>query len=197
MFIRTKTAYRLELKYCSQCQTWYPRNRDHFFAWKCYGSTDGFFFKCIPCARAANYENYVRKKADRDAYTARYREEHHEQVKQKNRETSATNWAKRLVVACRSSSKARNMTPPDFDEQFVLELFTRQVGKCHWFNIPMLPTADVRDPQKPSIDRLDNARSYERDNVVLVCAAANLGRSNASQERFKAFCDSLLSRGNI
>ena len=82
----------------------------------------------------------------------------------------------------------------NLDRAFILDMFERQMGLCYWFGIPMVPTASHRDPQRPSLDRLDNARGYTKDNVVLACAVANIGRSSATIERFTEFCKLLRAK---
>jgi hypothetical protein len=49
----------------------------------------------------------------------------------------------------------------------------------------------VRDPQRPSLDRLDCAKGYTQDNVVLASQFANMGRSSISVERMSDFVSSL------
>ena len=34
-----------------------------------------------------------------------------------------------------------------------------------------------------SVDRIDNSRGYEKDNFVICCRFANLGRRNASEQQ--------------
>lgn len=73
-------------------------------------------------------------------------------------------------------------------EQDVLEQYAAQDGKCFWFGVEMIPSVGIRDPQRPSIDRLDNSRGYTPDNIVLACIAANVGRSNSDILTFASFC---------
>jgi len=51
----------------------------------------------------------------------------------------------------------------------------------------------LEDPQRPSLDKLVPEKGYVKGNVVLTCAAANMGRSNTSVERFAEFCSLLRS----
>lgn len=79
------------------------------------------------------------------------------------------------------------------DGPFIESLFEKQSGLCHWFGVPLVPCASRRDPQHPSLDRLDPSKGYTRDNVVLTCLAANAGRSDNTTERFLAFVTTLRS----
>jgi len=93
--------------------------------------------------------------------------------------------------AIRKTTALKHYEATDLDRAFLIDLFARQNGLCYWFGIPMIPSSVYRDPQRPSVDRLDNSIGYLRSNVVLACAAANIGRSSASAERFSAFCTTL------
>ncbi len=92
-----------------------------------------------------------------------------------------------LVYSANFSKKTRGLDV-DIDVDFVRSLWDKQGGLCYWFGVPMVPSTATRDPQRPSIERLDCSGGYTRGNVVLACMAANLGRSNCSAERFSEFC---------
>lgn len=85
---------------------------------------------------------------------------------------------------------------PDIDSEFILQLFEEQKGLCYWLKVPMVPSVHTRDPQRPSLDRLDCLRGYTRDNVVLCTAFANMGRRDASAERFAEFVELLTGPNN-
>lgn len=75
----------------------------------------------------------------------------------------------------------------DITKEFLKELFEKQNGLCYWFGIPLIPTAENRHPQKPSLDRVDRAKGYTQDNVVLACHAANMGRNSSTFQQFTDF----------
>jgi hypothetical protein len=79
----------------------------------------------------------------------------------------------------------------DLDASFLIELDTKQSGRCFWLGVPLQPSAEARNPLQPSVDRLDPSRGYTRDNVVLACQFANMGRSAMSADRFREFIASL------
>jgi hypothetical protein len=101
-------------------------------------------------------------------------------------------WAPRIVLGARGTAKKKKL-PFDLDTEFVLGLFEEQKGLCYWFGIPIFPNPGTRDPQRPSLDKLVPEKGYVKGNVVLTCAAANMGRSNTSVERFAEFCSLLRS----
>lgn len=75
----------------------------------------------------------------------------------------------------------------DITKEFLKELFEKQNGLCYWFGIPLVPTAENRHPQKPSLDRVDGSKGYTQDNVVLACHAANMGRNSSTFQQFTDF----------
>jgi len=58
----------------------------------------------------------------------------------------------------------------------------------------MVATENSKDPQQPSLDRLDPEKGYVKGNVVLTCLAANFGRNRTNIERFKEFVELLRKR---
>lgn len=79
----------------------------------------------------------------------------------------------------------------DIDADFVRALYEKQNGRCYWLNVPVLPSVETRGPQRPSLDRLDCAKGYTKDNVVLTCAFANIGRRDYGAEDFAKFVNAL------
>lgn len=101
-----------------------------------------------------------------------------------SRETYKTKkWAYFLLKdAERHSDK-----PILIDENFVLELFEKQNGLCYWFKVKLQPSSEPKYPWQPSLDRLDRTKGYTKDNVVLACYTANIGRNTTSAEIFNMF----------
>ena len=97
------------------------------------------------------------------------------------------NWAKRLFLHAKKHSKYDF----DIDEQFVLELYEKQNGKCFWFNVDLKPSNEAKYPWQPSLDRLDREKGYTRDNVVLACYTANIGRNTSNEATFSLFVEDL------
>jgi hypothetical protein len=81
-------------------------------------------------------------------------------------------WQNTLI----SDSKSRKLEH-NIDVDFINELFQKQNGKCFWFGVDLIPSENKKNPQQPSLDRLDNKKGYTKDNVVLCCYAANIGRN--------------------
>lgn len=80
------------------------------------------------------------------------------------------------------------ITWQDLKEQFI-----KQDGRCYWYGVELDPHTvfTTGDPSTLSVDRLDNSRGYEPDNIVITCRAANLGRGNTDVSTFIKFVESL------
>jgi len=84
------------------------------------------------------------------------------------------------------------------DLQFIIDLWNKQEGRCSVTGIKLhMPVLNVENPHQfskkyngkkmsnlrtVSIDRIDNSKGYEPDNVHLVCRFINLGRNDHSYE---------------
>lgn len=90
--------------------------------------------------------------------------------------------ASALLYSCRKSAKARGFECFLTLEQ-VVELARPMV--CSVTRLPLRWDKigdSFRNPWAPSIDRLDNSRGYQPDNVRLVCCAFNIMRSDFSDD---------------
>lgn len=116
----------------------------------------------------------------RIAYQAR-RPDVFERSKATMRKRRRENWAETLWRGSRSScvprKLAHSITPAD-----VAALWDKQAGKCFWTGVVLRPDAPPRHPLRPSLDRIDPERGYERDNIALSCLLVNLGRGPASAQ---------------
>ena len=141
-------------------------------------------------------ENYktddYRKKRKKYTQNPLYKYKRNEHNKKKYREdsnyrSSQTNikkvkkWDRTLIFSAVKSAKKRNQIC-DIDIEWVQKKYKEQNGLCFWFGIEMIPSIIPNHPQQPSLDRLDNAIGYTKDNTVLCCLFANLGRKNSSKE---------------
>lgn len=95
--------------------------------------------------------------------------------------------AKRLDSNIKNIVKSRN----NITVKNLRELKEKQNGKCYWLGVDMDFT--YKDTlRKPSLDRLDNSKGYEIDNVVLTTVFANTGRRDATTEEMKEFINKYL-----
>lgn len=98
-------------------------------------------------------------------------------------------WANILLQHSKSRNIENNLSLND-----IFELYEKQNGLCFWFKIPLKPSLHNKHPQQPSIDRLDRTKGYTKDNVVLTCYAANIGRNESDLDIWKNFIELLINK---
>ena len=98
--------------------------------------------------------------------------EHRKMEGLKQKERRVRLWQNTLIHDSKHRKLENNLTVDDINE-----MFDKQNGLCYWFKIPLIPSNHKKHPQQPSLDRLDSNKGYTKDNVVLCCYSANIGRN--------------------
>ena len=101
---------------------------------------------------------------------------------QKQKERRVRLWQNTLIHDSKHRGIENTLTVDD-----VNELYKKQNGLCYWFNIPLIPSNITKHPQQPSLDRLDRNKGYTKENVVLCCYSANIGRNETDKETWEEF----------
>jgi hypothetical protein len=151
-------------KKCSKCEIIKPIN-------DFYTTQRGH--RCKECLLKIT-RNYKRKK--------RLDPEHRKKEGLKQKERRVRLWQNTLIHDSKRRGVENNLTIDD-----VNEMFEKQNGLCYWFKIPLVPSDKSKHPQQPSLDRLDGFKGYTKDNVVLSCYSANIGRNENDLETWEAF----------
>ncbi len=178
-------------KPCSRCKRVLACTAENFH--RNASSKGGVSTYCKDCSSAyckTRYEGQLGSRSRK--YSKQYKEANPDRLKQWRAARKVTRWAYNLADYSRGNAKRLGLAH-EVDGPFIESLFTKQSGICHWFSVPLIPSTSRRDPQHPSLDRLDPSKGYTRDNVVLTCLAANAGRSDNTTERFLAFVTTLRS----
>jgi len=138
--------------------------------------------RCKECILIGTRE-YKRKK--------RLNPEHrkNEGIKQKERRIRL--WQNTLIHDSKHRKIENTLTVDDINE-----IFDKQNGLCYWFKIPLIPSNHKKHPQQPSLDRLDRNLGYTKDNVVLCCYSANIGRNENDIDTWKSFLEILFRDNN-
>jgi hypothetical protein len=133
--------------------------------------------KCIDCIleRAKKYKKIRRSNPEINKI---------ESEKQKKRRVRL--WQNTLINDSKHRGVEHTLKVDDINE-----IYKNQNGLCFWFKIPLIPSNYSKHPQQPSLDRLDRNKGYTKDNVVLTCYSANIGRNENDLETWKNFLNLL------
>lgn len=161
----------MEVKYCKVCSEFKPISEFHKSQ------------KTLLCKFHHNLQGKENKK--------KYRQnpKNLEKEKLKSQERGLRLWVNKLL----SHTKKRNCENT-LSINEILEIYKKQNGLCYWFKVPLLPSLTKKHPQQPSIDRLDRFKGYTKDNVVLSCYAANIGRNETDVDVWKNFISLLFKQ---
>jgi transcription elongation factor Elf1 len=129
--------------------------------------------KCINCFLIKNKE--IKKKL-------RNNDEYRKFEGLQQRERRFRLWQNTLINDSKRKNIEHDLTVFDIDE-----IFEKQNGLCYWFNVPLIPSKKSKNPQQPSLDRLNRDLGYTKDNVVLTCYSANIGRNENTVEEWEIF----------
>lgn len=133
--------------------------------------------RCKECLLKVT-RNYKRKK--------RLNPEHRKTEGQKQKERRVRLWQNTLLHDSKHRKIDHTLTINDINE-----MLEKQNGLCYWFKIPLIPSNKHKHPQQPSLDRLDRDKGYTKDNVVLCCYSANIGRNENDLDTWLEFIKSL------
>lgn len=156
-------------KKCKICEQ--TKNEDDFY--KSQRS-----LKCKECLLKITREYKREKRKNSDFRKS-------EKIKQKERRVRL--WQNTLIHDSKYRGFENTLTIEDIDE-----IYVNQNGLCYWFNVPLIPSNNIKHPQQPSLDRLNRDKGYTKDNVVLACYSANIGRNENNIEIWKNFVSLLL-----
>jgi hypothetical protein len=158
-------------KKCSKCKT--IKSIDDFY-------TTQRGHRCKECLLEIT-RNYKRKK--------RLNPEHRKTEGQKQKERRVRLWQNTLLHDSKHRKIENTLTIDD-----VNKMFDDQNGLCYWFGIPLIPSDKKKHPQQPSLDRIDGNKGYTKENVVLSCYSANIGRNENDLDTWLEFIKLLKTR---
>lgn len=142
---------------------------------------------CSQCQETKTVDCFRKNITYKDGYNNKCKKCEYEICTDSRKAYIVKNWAKLLFLHAKKHSKYDF----DIDEQFVSELYEKQNGKCFWFNVDLKPSNVAKYPWQPSLDRLDREKGYTKDNVVLACYTANIGRNTSDEATFSLFVEDL------
>ena len=82
----------------------------------------------------------------------------------------------------------------DIDLEYLFYLWNKQDCKCALTGIPLTyKFYEGRVNSNLSIDRIDSTKGYSKDNVQLVCMAANQMKNDLSMDEFVQMCRNIIN----
>ena len=138
--------------------------------------------RCKECILIGTRE-YKRKK--------RLNPEHRETEGVKQKERRVRLWQNTLIHDSKHRKVENTLTVDDINE-----IFNKQKGLCYWFKRPLIPSSYKKHPQQPSLARIDSNLGYTKNNVVLSCYSANIGRNENDVDTWKSFLEILFQNNN-
>lgn len=141
----------------------------------------------------AHKERYLRDKDKMLAAGKKYRVKNADVIKEKQFCYYANNIPKVLLRTSLHRAKVKGL-------EHTLKLKDIEIPPvCPVLGIPILyqKTGGLPSHNSPSIDRINNARGYTKDNIVIVSRRANVLKNDASVEELKKiviFYDNLINK---
>jgi len=94
----------------------------------------------------------------------------------------------KIKINARGSAKKRGHTC-ELEYYDIRDLWAKQNGLCAYTGWPMELT--TKSQRLVSLERIDNNKSYTKDNILLVCWCANKARSGMTQNEFISMCKAI------
>jgi len=118
------------------------------------------------------------------AQTKLYYENHKEERKAQTKLYYEQKWWVNIIHHSKQTDIKKNLfVDEDFiDKNFILDKFEVQNRLCHYCHVQLHTVGQAeegkRDPQKCSIERIDNTIGHSKANCVLACYKCNIQRNN-------------------
>lgn len=173
---------------CSTC-----RNQRLHAHWK-----DGNL-KCFLCGEYKSPDNFFAnaKKQHRDGKDLRCKSCKNKSRVEREKYRYKQEPLRRLLVERLAGAKGRAKKfawPIDIALDDLEDLWERQKGICALSGVPMtFSMFEGRVPTNVSLDQVNPAMGYTKDNIQLVCAAANQMKSNLDMSMLLFFCDKIVA----
>jgi hypothetical protein len=134
--------------------------------------------RCVECRREYDAKRHKTPEvmARKREYLAKWR-------------TTPEGRAMELIAGARRRAKAKGLDF-DLDVEWVVERIKRGCAMTgEPFNLTDSPPKGSHAHRKaPSLDRIDNARGYTKDNVWVICAGVNVAKNSMSVDVFWSMC---------
>lgn len=157
---------------CNKCKQWKSISKFSVDNTNLHNNRGGVCRECKDCQRKRYYEQRQKLFED-DSFALKYK-------------------LQQALKGTRRRSKIKNMFN-DLTLDFLLYLWEKQKGKCALTGIDMTyKFYEGRVNTNLSVDRINSAKGYSRDNVQLVCMAVNQMKNDLPQKDFIDMCEKVL-----
>lgn len=168
-----KTIGGQEFAFCNKCKQWKPISKFSIDNTFLHGNRGGLCRECKDCQRKRYYEQRNKLFED-DSLALKYK-------------------LQQALKGTKRRSKEKNIFN-DLNIDFLMYLWEKQKGLCALTGIPMTyKFYEGRVNTNLSVDRIDSAKGYSKDNVQLVCMAANQMKNDLSMCEFIEMCEAVLA----
>lgn len=159
--------------FCNKCKKWKSKHKFSIDNNSLHQNRGGVCSECKDCQRERYYHERQRL-FENDDVALRYK-------------------LQQALKGTRRRSKEKNIYN-DLTLDYLMYLWEKQDGKCALTGMQMTyKFYEGRVNTNLSVDRIDSAKGYSKDNVQLVCMAANQMKNDLSMEEFINMCASVLA----
>lgn len=157
---------------CTCCEKWLPETKFSKDSSNLHGNRGGRCQQCKDCQRKKYYAERQRL-LENDFAALRYK-------------------LNQALKSARRRAKQYNRFI-DIDMEYMFYLWQKQKGKCALTGVDLTyKFYEGRVNSNLSIDRIDSTKGYVKDNVQLVCMAANQMKNDLSMDEFIQMCESVI-----
>lgn len=159
--------------FCNKCKQWKPKSKFNIDNNSLHQNRGGVCSECKDCQRERYYHER-QKLFENDDLALKYK-------------------LQQALKGTRRRSKEKNIYN-DLTLDYLMYLWEKQSGKCALTGIQMTyKFYEGRVNTNLSVDRIDSTKGYSKDNVQLVCMAANQMKNDLSMQEFVEMCEAVLA----
>ena len=159
--------------FCNKCKKWKPKSKFNIDNSSLHQNRGGLCNECKDCQRERYYRERQRLFENDDA-ALRYK-------------------LQQALKGTRRRSKEKNIYN-DLTLDYLMYLWERQSGKCALTGVQMTyKFYEGRVNTNLSVDRIDSTKGYSKDNVQLVCMAANQMKNDLQMDELIKLCKAILA----
>ena len=168
-----KTIGEEDYYFCNKCKKWRPVSKFSIDRSSLHGNRGGLCTECKDCQRERYYKER-QKLFENDDLALRYK-------------------LQQALKGTKRRSREKNIYN-DLTLDYIMYLWEKQSGKCALTGMQMTyKFYEGRVNSNVSIDRIDSTKGYSKDNVQLVCMAANQMKNDLSMTEFIEMCEAALA----